>query len=131
MDELSITRDDWSIKITSPLSRRFYLRLLWPQEHHRSLVFTDFLMDAEDTKRGAKALTMIANTINVPLPGMRLEFLDIYPSYAASGDRSELIRRFDQIVAAVRDFAARQEMNVSNPHLDPGLGKVRAEMSLE
>ncbi|MBL3704604.1 hypothetical protein GI582_18055 [Sulfitobacter sp. BDSS02] len=123
MSDLTTRRDDKSIQITAEDSARFFVRVTSSVSNNTKIVFSDFILNPDDEARAVDALHLLKKDGFPFSPAVKLVFQDIHPSYADDGDRTELVRRHDQIVAVVKNFAATVGLAVENAFLEPTAGK--------
>ena len=123
-DDLNVREDDWSIQITSPGSKFFFVRLPLPLASTPTLTFSDFVLRTGDDRLALAALHKIFDRIQLALAKKKLVFSNIYPGYNNDDDRDELLRRHDQILSVVREFAAQKKHGVENAYLDTRDGKL-------
>lgn len=118
MIELRARTDEHSLQITAEGSKRFFVRVVSPRSSKRTIIFSDFNLNADDDDRAVEALHLLKEHGFQLGSGMRLEFRDIHPSYSDLTDRSELIRRHDQIVSVVKAYAAQAGLRIYNSFLE-------------
>ena len=131
MSDLYTRADDFSFQIMAKGSARFFVRVTSPKTSQTPIVFSHSILNHDDDDRATAALHLL-NEQGFPLaPAMKLLFQDIHPSYSDESDRSELVRRHDQIVAVVKDYAAQAGLSVENTLLDPKAGKFETVVLFE
>lgn len=131
MSDLTIREDDWSFKIVAAGSKRFYVTISTSKNDTSQIVFPDFILNPDDNERAIEALHMIKKYFYGPASGMKLIFKDIHPSYQGEGDRVELIRRHDQVVEVVKEYAAQTGLVIGNTMLEPIGGKFETVIWIE
>lgn len=131
MSDLTIREDDWSFKIVAAGSTRFYVTISTSRGDTRKIVFPDFILNQDDNERAIEALHMIKKQFYGPASGMKLIFRDIHPSFQDEDDRVELIRRHDQIVEVVKEYAAQTGLVFGNAMLEPIGGKFETLIWIE
>ncbi len=119
MTDLTARTDDWSFQIVAEGSKRFLVRVTSPMGCKSSMVFSDFILNPDDNVRAIEAFHLLKERGFVVSPHMKLVFQDIYPSYRDSSDRVELVRRHDQIVGVLKEYAAQVGLTVVNTFLNP------------
>lgn len=123
MNDLKTRMDDWSFQIMAEGSARFFVRVTTPRTSTSSMVFSDFILNPDDDVRAVEALHLLKGQGFPLASSMKLVFQDIHPSYSDESDRAELIRRHDQIVDVVKDYAGQAGLMVENAVLEPRAGK--------
>lgn len=131
MGDLSTRTDDASVQIMAESSARFFVRVTSTKSNKTSLVFSDFILNPDDDDRAVEALHLLKKQ-GFPLSApVKLVFQDIYPSYYKSRDRAELVRRHDQIVAVVKEYATQEGLVVTNTFLDSKAGRFETQVLIE
>lgn len=123
MDDLTTRQDDWSFQIMAEGSARFFVRVNIPTTSNASMMFSDFILNPDDDVRAVKALHLLREHGYPIKSTANLVFQNIYPSYKDNTDRTELVRRHDQIVGVVKEYAAQANLIVKNAILEPRAGK--------
>lgn len=131
LSELYTRADDFSFQIMAKGSARFFVRVTSPKSSKTPIIFSDFILNSDDDDRAIEALHLLKRQGFPLAPAMKLVFQDIHPSYSDESDRSELVRRHDQIVAVVKDYAAQAGLSVKNTLLDPKAGKFETVVLFE
>lgn len=113
-DGLNVRWDDYSLQITSRRSPRFYVRLIRPTSHQAVRTYTDFILEPSDTNQGVMAMELA--DVRFPQNYTKILFENIYPCYGRTGDKAELERRHDQLVAVARTHLGviRANLNITN-----------------
>ena len=75
---------------------RFFVRSEFARSTEEALVFTDFLLEPNETLAGVAAFQLTCCELGYKTGPEKVEFLDIYPGYSMTGDKGELVRRHDQ-----------------------------------
>ena len=88
-------------------------------------------MDPEDDGRAVEALHLLKRQGFPLVPAMKLVFQNIHPSYSDESDRVELVRRHDQIVSVLNDYAAQAGYRVDNAFLEPSGRKFETVVLVE
>ncbi|MCR8551159.1 hypothetical protein M4578_25365 [Salipiger sp. P9] len=117
--DIHYREDDFSLQLTSDISRRFFIRLLKSGASKQTMVFSDFILESNDSARGIEALRLLTPQFEDHKPVMKLVFQNIYPGHREKNDRCELVRRHDQIVEVVRGYASESGLAVSQTILEP------------
>lgn len=123
MIHLNVREDEWSVQITAPDSKRFFVRISTSKDNMHTMVFSDFILDQGDADRAQQALHLIKQRFYGPAHAMKLVFQDICPSYSNQADRPELIRRHDQIVNVLKKYASETGLAIDNAFLEQKGGK--------
>lgn len=121
---LTVREDEFSLQITSPVSPRFFVRVERPTRSATSLKISDFLLEHNDAENAVLALECVDRWVRFPRTRCKLVFTDIAASAAASQDKDELVRRHDQIVDVVKQFASRNACVVLDAFLSPIHGRM-------
>lgn len=119
----NVREDDYSFQITSPTSRRFFLRISPKCGDEREVTFSDFLLEPDDSELAIQALHELENHHGRPQPGTTLRFLDIYPTYHVTRNQEQLITRHNQIVDIVKTYLGNINLTLENIFLDQRAGK--------
>lgn len=114
----TVREDGYSFQMTSPSSRRFFLRLTTMVGDTRKMTFSDFILEPTDDDLAVRALQELEKYYGRPQPGMMLKFHDIYPAYRETNDKKELIRRHDRIVSIIRTYLSSTNISIDNIYLD-------------
>ena len=131
MSDLTTRVDDFSFQIMAGGSARFFVRVTSSKTNKTSMIFSDFILNPDDDGRAVEALHLLKQQGFPLVPAMKLVFQDIYPSYSDENDRAELVRRHDQIVSAVKAYAAQAGLTVDNTFLDLKAGKFETVVSMK
>ena len=131
MTDLTARTDDWSFQIVAEGSKRFFVRVTSPKGSKSSMVFSDFILNPDDDARAIEAFRILNERGFVISPPMKLVFQDIHPSYSDESDRAELIRRHDQIVGVVKEYAVQAGLTVENTFLNPAGSKFETVAQIE
>ena len=131
MTDLTARTDDWSFQIVAEGSKRFFVRVTSPMGSKSSMVFSDFILTPDDNARAIEAFRLLNERGFVISPPMKLVFQDIHPSYSDERDRAELIRRHDQIVGVVKEYAVQAGLTVENTFLNPTGSKFETVAQIE
>lgn len=131
MSDLTTRIDDFSFQIIAEGSARFFVRVTSSKTNKTSMVFSDFILNPDDDGRAVEALHLLRQQGFPLVPAIKLVFQDICPSYSDESDRAELVRRHDQIVSAVKAYAAQAGLTVENTFLDLKAGKFETVVSME
>jgi hypothetical protein len=123
VNDLTTRKDDWSFQIMAEGSSRFFVRVTTPKNSEAALVFSDFILNPDDSARADEALHLLKRQGFSFISAKKLVFQDIHPSYSNVRDRAELVRRHDQIVEVVKGYAAQEGLTVGNAFLEPKAGK--------
>lgn len=131
MNDLTTRADDFSFQIMSEGSARFFVRVTSSKTNKTSMVFSDFILNPDDDSRAVEALHLLKG-YGFPLASaMKLIFQDIHTSYSDESDRTELVRRHDQIMSVVKAYAAQAGLTVENTFLDIKAGKFETVVLIE
>ena len=123
MNDLRTRVDDWSFQVMAESSARFFVRVTSSMTSNTTIVFSDFILNPDDDTRAVEALHLL-KVQGFPLASaVKLVFQDIHPSYRDESDRADLVRRHDQIVSVVKDYAASAGLEIENTFLEPKAGK--------
>lgn len=131
MIDLTTCADDYSFQVMAKGSARFFVRVTSPKTSKTTMIFSDFILNSDDDGRAVEALHLLKRQGFQIGPAMKLVFQDIHPSYRDESDRSKLVRRHDQIVAVVKDYAAQTGLAVENTFLEPRAGKFETVVLIE
>lgn len=125
MANISIRRDDFSIQITSPSSKRFYVRVSDPEFISDIAQISDFLIDAGDIDRPKEALSALRREVPLMFEARQWHFSDLLPTGGgeAANDDPELIRRFDEIRSILNDYFSDGSRVIDNAFIEPRRGK--------
>ena len=126
-----VREDDWSFQIMAKGSARFFVRVTTPKNSETVMVFSDFILNPDDDTRASEALHLLKRQGFNFMPAKKLVFQDIHPSYSNERERVELIRRHDQIVAVVTEYAAQEGLAVRCAVLEPKAGKFETVILIE
>lgn len=131
MSDLSTRVDDWSFQIIAENSARFFVRVTSSMTNETNIVFSDFILNRDDDSRAVEALHLL-NGQGFPLThSVKLVFQDIHPSYRDENDHAELVRRHDQIVSVVKEYATSASLAIQNAFLEPKAGKFETVVYIE
>lgn len=119
----NVREDDYSFQVTSPTSRRFFLRITPKHGDEKEVMFSDFTLEPDDSELAIQALHELENHRGRPQPGATLRFLDIYPIYHETRNQEELIRRHNQIVDVAKTYLSNINLTLENTFLDQRAGK--------
>lgn len=129
IDKIKKRLDDYSVQYFQSASDCFFVRHELTQPRRRRIEFSDFAFRSEHFDQGLKVLTETWILYQeTDTKGFR--FLDIYPQYAETRDRNELIKRHDALVLLSHAFCSSQGMELSNAILDERLGKFDTKVDL-
>lgn len=120
---LNVREDDYSFQVTSPTSRRFFLRITPKHGHERKVTFSDFFLEPDDSELAIQALHELESHHGRPQPGTTIRFLDIYSIYQETRNQEELIRRHNQIVDIVKAYLSNINLTLDDIFLDQRAGK--------
>lgn len=123
MSDLTTHADDYSFQVMARGSARFFVRVTSLKANKATMVFSDFILNLDDDGRAVEALNLLKEQGFTLAHAMKLVFEDIHPSYRDESDSSELVRRHDQIVSVVKDYAAQAGFSVEDSFLEPNAGK--------
>lgn len=123
MSDFVIRADDYSLQVTATGSPRFFVRLTSPGGDKTTVVFSDFILNDDDASRAVEVLHLVEKYGCEIGRAKKVVFQDVYPSYRDESDRTELVRRHDQIVAAVEQYACDKRLQVESVRLEPKNGK--------
>lgn len=119
--ELRFREDQDSVQVSALGSRRFWLRLLLKAG---DIIFSDFLLDPDDTFRAVAALRHLQQAKGILEPGARVVLQDIMPDGGSvAPEKRELVRRHDQIVGVFTEFSALTGLGIPVTHLDTHAGR--------
>jgi len=131
MSDLTTRADDFSFQIMAESSARFFVRVSLSDTNKTSMVFSDFILNPDDDNRAVEALHLLKRQGFPLVPAMKLVFQNIHPSYSDESDRAELVRRHDQIVSVLNDYAAQTGCRVDNAFLEPSGKKFETMVLVE
>lgn len=129
--DLTTRTDDFSFQIKAKGSARFFVRVTSSKTNKTSMVFSDFILNPDDNSRAIEALHLLKGQGFPLASAMKLVFQDIHPTYSDENDRTELVRRHDQIVSVMKAYAAKAGLTVENTFLDPKAGKFETVVLIE
>lgn len=131
MSDLTTRADDFSFQIMAEGSARFFVRVTSSKTNKTSMVFSDFILNPDDDGRAVEALHLLKGQGYPLASAVKLVFQDIHPSYSDESDRTELIRRHDQIVSVLKTYAVQAGLTVENTFLDLKAGKFETVVLIE
>ena len=131
MSNFTIREDEWSFQITAAGSARFFVRVTSPRTSKISMIFSDFILNQDDDARAVEAIHLLKKHGFQLASPMKMVFQNIHPSYGSESDSTELVRRHDQIVAAVKNYAAQTGLKIENTLLEPNAGKFETVVMIE
>lgn len=131
MNDLNTRVDDWSFQIMAESSARFFVRVTSPMTSKTTIIFSDFILNSGDDTRAVEALHLLKGQGYPLIPTVKLVFQDIHPAYRDESDRAEVVRRHDQIVSVVKDYAASAGLAIKNTFLEPKAGKFETVVVIE
>ena len=123
MSDFIIRADDYSFQVRAIGSPRFFVRLTSPRGNKTTVVFSDFILNDGDEGRAVEVLHLVEKHGFEIGPAKKVVFQDIYPSFRDENDRTELVRRHEQIITVVRKYACDKRLQVESIFLEPKDGK--------
>lgn len=121
--DFNIRHDEHSIQITYPKSKKLFIRITSRPSDKTNIIFSDFILDNGEDHLAFDALNALESSYMGFRPGMRIQFLDIYPSFPSTNDKAELISRHDRIVNIVNNFIKKTGIKIEESRLDQRFGK--------
>lgn len=131
MSDLTTRADELSFQIMAEGSARFFVNVTSSKTNKTSMVFSDFILNPDDDGRAVEALNLLKRQGYPLTPAMKLVFKDIHPSHSDESDRTELVRRHDQIVSVLKAYAAQAGLTIKNNFLDLKAGKFETVVLIE
>lgn len=120
MVDLKVREDDYSFQVVSDESARFYIRVVEPAANADTVVFSDFILGAGDNARAVEALALASEKGCAIDTAGKLVIQNIYPSQWQEISNDELLKRHDQILEVVNEYARQSGLTVTNAYLHPG-----------
>lgn len=106
----TVRKDEYSLQLTAPSSRRFFVRIDLLKSSEHSLFFSDFIFNDDEEVLACEALDTAFHQHPYFEVAKTWEFGDIAPnSITHELDKPEIVRRHDQIVRVVKSYIARNK----------------------
>lgn len=118
MQDLKIQGNGPFFQITAEGSACFLVTVMNPKASSSCLIFSEFKLCRDDTAQAVKALHLVDRYVHKITPKMKLVFQQVHPPYLCKVDKVELVRKHDQLVCVLEDYASQANLQIGNSVLD-------------
>jgi hypothetical protein len=123
-NQFSVRQDDYSLQVTKPGDRFFFIRVDTAQTSASQMVFSDFLLGGQCDSVAISALGLICDAMDMPRAGMKVIMRDVCPGASPFDHANDkVVRAHDSIADIFRQFFKRRDIHVENVYLEINRGK--------